>query len=272
MLQAGIQGAQAVERAIAILRAVALLQRRGASLATIMLATGLSRSTAFRLLRCLVEQRLLNFDDAHKFYFIGPLAYELGLAGKGLADDLAARWRKRLERISAQTALTAYLVARSDTDIVCLDTVQAETAIRAVPLAIGQRLPLGVGAGSLAILSSLADDEIEAIIAANHPMLRMYGRGLLTPAELHRRIARTRAKGYAYSSQSVAQGVVGVGVVIPGPDQITQLAISVSMVGTQIKEPEQERLIDAMRQELGAGTRAGKPGLRADRGDAYEQR
>ena len=180
------EGAQAIGRATEILRVVARIQRSGATLANVCRATNLSRSTAFRMLRSLTEERLLEYDaDAHRYY-IGPLAYELGLAAQGQAD-LIASWRERIERIALRTGLTTYLVARSDSEVVCLATAQGSGVIRAVPLTIGQRLPLGVGAGSLAILSSLDDAEVEGILSANAQKLVLHGGGKLTPAILRLR-------------------------------------------------------------------------------------
>ena len=53
-------GAQAIRRAVEIVRTVAQLQRSGASLSRIARAVGLSTSTTFRILRSLTEERLLT--------------------------------------------------------------------------------------------------------------------------------------------------------------------------------------------------------------------
>jgi DNA-binding IclR family transcriptional regulator len=240
------EGTQAITRAIEILRAVARVQRGGATLSKVIRATDLSRSTAFRLLRCLTQERLLHFDEEQRVYCIGPLAYELGLAGKGQAD-IVANWHAHIARVSAKTGLTTYLVARSDTEVVCLDTVQGTSVVRAVPLIVGQRLPLGIGAGSLAILSSLPDEEVEAVIASNTLKLPMYGDGRLTPAKLRQRVEMTRANGFAYSRESVAKGISGVGVTIQRHGDLAQIAISVSLVGTQLDANEQSRLVNTIR-------------------------
>lgn len=241
------EGAQAVGRAVEILRAVARCQRTGANLSKIMSITTLSRSTAFRLLRYLTEERLLDFDEQQRFYYLGPLAYELGLAARGQAD-LVAKWREHVERIAAKTGLTCYLVARSDAEIVCLAVAHGPSIVRAVTLDVGQRLPLGIGAGSLTILSSLPDDEVDAIIASHGPKLRMYDSGRLSPRVLRQRVEMTRAKGYAFSQNSVATGVVGVGVLVPRGNELTQLALSVSSVGGQMDGTERARLAEIIRK------------------------
>lgn len=243
------EGAQAVGRAIEILRAVARCQRSGATLSKIVSVTELSRSTAFRLMRFLTEERMLAFDDQQRRYYVGPLAYELGLATRG-QSDIVSQWKDRIDRLAATTGLTAYLVARSDNEVVCLVASHGSSVVRAVPLETGQRLPLGVGAGSLAILSSLPDAEIESVIASNRPTLRMYGGGRLTPEVIRRRVAVTRGRGYSFSQGSVASGVVGVGVAIPSENELTQLAVSVSLVGTHLEPAKQVEIAKAIRKIL----------------------
>jgi DNA-binding IclR family transcriptional regulator len=246
------EGAQAIGRAVEVLRVVARIQRSGATLANISRATNLSRSTAFRILRSLTEERLLEFDAEVHRYYVGPLAYELGLAARG-RTDLVSAWRERIDRVALSTGLTTYLLARSDSEAVCLATAQSSAVIRAVPLVVGQRLPLGVGAGSLAILSSLDDAEVEEILAANAHKLTIYGGGGLTPAILRQRIDYARDAGYAFSQDSVAPGLVGVGIVVSPPGALQQLALSGSMPATHLDRTEQARLAATIREIARAG-------------------
>lgn len=246
----GTTGAQAVARSIAVLRSVAALTPASASLAAVVRMTGLNRTTAFRLLQCLVDERMLAFDSVTKIYCVGPLATELGLAGGGF-QHIAAPWRDAIQRISHRCSLTAYLVVRTGSEVVCLESVQAQTPLRAVPLVPGQRLPLGIGAGSLAILSSLDDDDVAAILDDNKTQRAAQVSPQLTRDELLHRVARTRETGFAYSSQSVALGIVGLGVAIPRGDGLVQLAASVSKAAEAMDVSEQERLAQIIREELG---------------------
>jgi DNA-binding IclR family transcriptional regulator len=229
----GREGTQVLHRAMQVLRAVACIQHAGATLAAITRTTALSRSTAFRLVHFLTDEGLLEYDRERGTYHIGPLAFELGLAARGPAE-LIGSWRPRLEQISSATRMTAYLVARSGTDVVCLATAEAPSILRAVSLVVGQRLPLGVGAGSLAILSSLEDEEIHALMALNKDRFGMYGDSLLTAEKLWPRIKFARNKGFAFSEDSVAQGVRGIGIAMSGTAQLTRLAVSVSAPSSQV--------------------------------------
>jgi len=222
-------GAQAIRRAVDILRAVAHIQRMGATLSRVALATGLSTSTAFRILRSLSEERLLRYDPMGRCYYVGALAYELGLAA--LAEEqVQAGWRNVVDQIARETNLTTYLMARSDKDAVCLLCAQGSTALRAVPMDVGQRLPLGVGAGSLAILATLEDEEIAEILISQRARLELYPGGKARPERILERVEVTRQQGFAFSDGIVASGSTGIGVAIMPHDGLTQLAISVSAV------------------------------------------
>ncbi len=244
-----IGGAQAIRRAVGLLRAVAMTQRSGANLATLARATQLSRSTAFRILHSLSEEGLLDYDVGSHCYALGPLAYELGLAAPD-RSPLISRWSDRLARVRNATGMTTYLVARSDLEIVCLATLHGLGTVRAVPLEVGDRLPLGIGGGSLAILASLDDNEVAAVIAANANRLPLYGGGKLSAEELYRRVATTRSKGYSCSRNAAVQGVVGIGMRVADQPGLTQLAISISIPASELSPSEEVRLAGLLRENL----------------------
>lgn len=253
-----IQGTQVLARSIDVLRLVAQIQRMGATLATITRASGLSRSTAFRIIRFLTQERLLQYDEASGHYSIGPLAFELGLAAK-TQTDLIDRWQPRVNEVSRMTGMTCYLMVRSDAEAVCIATAESFSILRAVPLIVGQRLPLGVGAGSLALLSSLDDDEVRSIVELNRPRLGLMGDGRLTPDILWERIELARERGYAISQNSVADGVIGVGRTIPDTGMLMRLAISVSAPASQMRTDQ----FESIARIISDVTRAG--GQEADR-------
>lgn len=239
--QAGVSGAQAIRRAMEVVRAVAQIQRSGANLSRVAHATGLSTSTAFRILRSLTEERLLRYDEGDRCYNVGPLAFELGLAA---LSEVQARteWRDTVDRVACLTRLTTYLMARSDSEAVCLLCVQGSTAIRAMPVDVGQRLPLGIGAGSLAILSTLDDDEIQRILAVNESRLDLFPGGKRKAKQIPERIEFVRRRGFSVSTGTVALGVIGIGVPIARSQGSPQLAISVSAVVDMINPAEAKEI------------------------------
>lgn len=240
----GIAGAQAIRRALDVIRAVAQFQRSGASLSRVAQATGLNASTTFRILRSLTEERMLRYDEKERHYYLGLLAFEIGLATQG-QSQVQERWREAVEQVSRRTRLTTYLMARSDREAVCLLCIQGSMVIRAMPMDVGQRLPLGIGAGSVAILATLEDEEIERILDAQESRLDLFPRGKDEAQRILQRVAETRVNGYSISAGSVAAGTVGVGVAILPSPGLLQLAISVSAVSDTI-DPDEAKHIAAI--------------------------
>ena len=247
-------GAQAIRRAVEVVRLVAQIQRLGASLSRVTHASGLKTSTAFRILRSLNEERLLRYDQADRCYYVGPLAYELGLAAAAEAQ-IHINWRGTVEGIARATGLTTYLVARADIDSVCLLCAQASTALRAVPMEVGQRMPLGVGAGSLAILASLKDEEIDRILSAHPTRLAALPGGEVKPKRILKHIEFARRHGFALSSEAIAPGVTGIGVAILPPNGLTPLAISVSAVANSISQLKAKKIASVISAAIGTRNR-----------------
>lgn len=242
-------GAQAIRRSVAIIRTVAQLQRSGATASRVAHALALSRPTVFRILRSLAEERMLLFDEENRSYWVGPLVYELGLAA---APDgpMPHEWGAVVRQVAERTRLTSYLIGRSGNEAVCLLCVQGAATIRAMPVEAGQRVPLGIGAGSLAILASLEDDEIHRIISAGAGRLEPFPGKNLSPDELLEAVARTRQKGYSVSSGTVARGVSGVGVLVPIRDRQLPLAVTVSAVASMLPEQEVARLASTIAKAI----------------------
>lgn len=222
-------GVQAVRRSLEIVRTVAQIQRSGAGLTRIAKAAGLTVPTAYRLLRTLTDERLLAFNASDRTYHIGPLAFELGLAA--FPETLPhVRWQGTVEAVARRTRLTSYLMARSENEAVCMLCAQGATAIRAMPMEVGQRIPLGIGAGGLAILASLDDDDIRAIVRLHGTRYHLFPAGKRSEAEVMERVAKTREDGFSISSGTVADGVTGVGVMVPKGLSASASAITVSAV------------------------------------------
>ncbi len=234
-------GAQAIRRAMDVVRAVAQFQRSGATLSRIAHATGLSTSTAHRILRSLTEERMLRHDEPTRSYRLGLLAFEIGLATQA-ESQVQPYWREAIEDIARKTRLTTYLMARSDCEAVCLLCEQGTMRIRAMPVEVGQRLPLGIGAGSLAILATIPEDEVSEVLAANEQRFRMFPGSAAQAPVILERVAQSREAGFAVSSGSVADGLVGVGVPVLPRRGLLQLAISVSAVADVLDTDEARQI------------------------------
>jgi DNA-binding IclR family transcriptional regulator len=227
MSQADVRndGTQAIRRAASILRLISKNPRPGATLREISESVRLSRSTTHRILKCLVDEQLLAQSEDAKRYTIGDLTAELGLAS-GKWQGATLRWRSVLESLATDTGATIYLMGRSGIESVCLDKAEGTAVVRVIPVEVGQRRPLGVGAGAAAILAAMPDAERESAIRSIEPHLCRYS--TLTGAALRQIIQNARSSGFAESLGQVAEGVYGLGVSIPDARGSAMLALSLA--------------------------------------------
>jgi DNA-binding IclR family transcriptional regulator len=242
---ARVPGAQAVFRAIELLKLVGLNHERGMPLAALVASTGLDRTTTYRLLSSLVQTGLVARDE-RKLYRLGLEAMQLGLATMSRVPILE-RCRPMMIRLARRTEDTVYLVVRNGDYAHCIHYEEGAFPIKALVLQVGGLRLLGVGSAGAALMATLDDDELEAFHArrrAEMPVERSL-------AQLRRQVAQTRRRGYACTDNLVAEGVSGVGVyfeVTPG----TYAAISVGAIRSRMHEDRREWIAQLMFEELRA--------------------
>lgn len=198
---------QTVGRAILLLRLIASSQSRHLRLVDIAERAGLDKSTTHRLLQRLVQERMLAKDPGERGYRLGPLLHELGLAALP-ENNLREVANAPLQALAAATGDMAFLVKRSGFESVCLDRIAGNFAIQTLTQGVGDRHPLGVGVGGLAILAALSGAEQAIVLRAVAPQLRRYR---LSEKALRERVAQTQADGYALDEGSAALEVTAMG-------------------------------------------------------------
>src|SRR5699024_3683954 len=157
---------RSLTRAIAILKTVCQAQSTGIRLAAITRATALSKTTTIRLIQTLVAEEMLarQPDGA---YVLGPAAHALGRQDSH-RSALTSAARSVLRRRAIAWGDAAFLSIRHDLHSICLIREDRSYPLKTHVLQPGTRLPLGVGAGGIAMLAALSDDAIERCMAANH--------------------------------------------------------------------------------------------------------
>lgn len=237
-------GVQSLQRAAAILTTVARRGPVGLGLAEISRRTSLPHGTARRILSSLMDSRLICQDEQTRRYSTGPLLYELG-ASSPHQSRLIRQARPALERLSAETSDTIYLVARSGLDAVCLERIEGRHPIRVVTMGVGERRPLGQGAAGLAILAALDDTEIVSVLRDNRTEYETFGREL---TDVRASIETARSLGYAPTDGLLTPGVAGLGMVIRSSDGIPIAGISIASVTARIFSERTESLVASLRQ------------------------
>jgi DNA-binding IclR family transcriptional regulator len=233
-----------LKRGVVILKILATAGSRGLSLTQVAERADLPHPTAHRVLRQLVEERLAARNDELKRYRLGPLVYELGVAGSTLYD-LRDLCDGSMHALSAETTDTVYLVVRSGFEAVCMHRLEGSFPIRTLVLEVGSRRPLGVGAGGLALLSALEVGERKQVLERVGARLNEFGK--LTPEEVERACVATSTRGFSIIQDTVNLGVSAVGRVFRDPMGQPLGALSVAALSHRMPSQRIARIAELLK-------------------------
>ncbi|MDR6759354.1 DNA-binding IclR family transcriptional regulator [Mycoplana sp. BE70] len=225
-----LQGMQSLERAMLTLRVVAEIGPSGAKLADVAEATGLSRSTAHRFLGALAQLGLLEQDEASGAYYLGmDLSYFGAIAANryGLRDIA----HPSMERLTERTGDTVYMSIRRNYESVCIERFEGDYPIKTLTLDVGDKRPLGVGAGSLALLAFQPDDFVSRAIAVNATAMKAWN---ISATEVFGFVEETRKQGFAYNPGRVAPGMTAIGVPVLGANGEAVAALGVGAITSRM--------------------------------------
>jgi len=238
-------GAQSVDRALALLALIGRHSAGGVSLSHLVAATGLNKATVRRLTLALIRAGLVEQNAESRAYHLGEEAYLLGLLAQG-RHGLLSQAMDQVQKLARITGDASFISVRRGLHSVCLHREDGAYPIRTYALMPGGHHPLGVGAGSLAMLAALPDTEIDGILTANaeelastYPRLSLNG--------LRAQVAQTRESGIALNPGLIFEDSWGLGVALRGPDGAVVGALSLAAVESRMKEPRRAELSRALR-------------------------
>jgi DNA-binding IclR family transcriptional regulator len=244
-----MKGAQAVDRALSLLSMVGRHAERGVGLTDLVVQTGSNKPTVRRLLLALMRAGLVDQDQASRRYYLGEEAYVLGSLSSRRFGLLQLA-QGGLRRISRQTEDSSFLSVRRDSFSLCLYREEGTWPVRTHALQAGFEHPLGIGAGSLAMLAALPDDEIDQIFAMNaQTIASKYP--MVTEADLRQGVEMTRTNGFSLNPGLIIANSWGVGVAIRNPDSSVAGALSIAAIDSRLRPERQPELAQLLREEVG---------------------
>jgi len=155
----------------------------------------LPRTTAFSIVRTLSKRRMLEFVDG-RGYRLGQQIASLAQHAAG-SKSLIGVVHPWLERISRETAETAFLAVPYGDQIVFVDKVEPSQVIR-YSAQIGTRRPLYCTAHGKIVLATKSAAELDAYLA-DTKLEAHSSRTIVDPAALRKEMARIRKQGFAVS-------------------------------------------------------------------------
>ncbi len=241
-------------RASAVLRHIGSRGSRGTSTAEVVIATGLARSTAQRVLSALEAEGLVDRDDARARWYLGP---EMFLLGAVAAEryDVTSTVRPVLEQLAEQTGESAFFSVRRESETVCLAGVEGSFPLRSHVLYEGIRFPLGVASAGLAILAHLPVSDVEEYIRREGDSLATAWGDSHAASALLRRVATVRRAGYAVNPGLIVPGSWGVGAAIFDHTGAPKWALSLTGVESRFSRGRAAQLGQVLLEHAHAVTR-----------------
>lgn len=238
-------GAQSLRRALQLLRLLAQHQEAGIRLADVMAAAQLERSTAHRLLACLVEEQFAERDPDGKVYRLGVNAMQLGFAAMRRVP-LVEPCRPLMQRLARVSGDTVFLVVRQGDHCLCLHREEGPFPVKVFTTDVGGLRLLGLGAGGLALMAALGDEEVQRIFERH---ASDYAQAGFTRERLLQAVRHTRNQGWSTIEDTLTVGVSGVGLTFaPAPG--TLAAISFGAITPRLPPARKQELALLLRAEL----------------------
>lgn len=213
--------------------------------------TEINASTCFNLLKTLVHERLISFDEATKTYSLGLGLVEMAKGSLEKAS-YARLLHPHLREIADRHNVTATLWQRAPQErVVLVDLAESSSAIR-IHMSIGQRLPMYIAAlgRCMAAHSGLSTLELRTKLSAlrwqDGPSFETY----------MREVEGVRQHGYAIDHGNYERGVLTVSSPVLDAQSRPQLAVSAVGFATQFTDSSLNALCEDLRERCREATQA----------------
>jgi DNA-binding IclR family transcriptional regulator len=237
-----LSGTQALDRAIAVLGAVAAA-RSSLSVAEIAAQVDLPESTTYRVVQTLRRSGLLS-RTGRSTIRMGPAVFALARAAqRQIGDDIPMIALPFMRQLVEATGETAILTIPHGMDVVCMETVEGPQPLH-VSFPKLSVTPLFAGS-AVAALPPQAPPAVSLVLASARG--RRYADGdLITEEHLRQKIESVRKSGFAISRGEVDAGATSVGVpVFEGPGRCVA-AMSVAAPTERVTDTVLDSLVAAV--------------------------
>lgn len=225
-------GAQTLRRGLAVLRLLTRVGPGGLRMTEINRRLGLTRPTAIRLTRTLVDEGFVLHDRATGCYRLGPEAFAVGLAAEP-SYELQRLAAPMLRSIAMETGDTVFFSVLHGHEAIALSRDEGDFPIRNQLIKPGDRFPLGVGAGACALLAALDDEGVDDVLARS-AALRAERYPRCTDDALRELVRQTRGLGYCVQPGLVLEDSWAVGVAVHDAQGRPVGAISVAALRSRL--------------------------------------
>jgi DNA-binding IclR family transcriptional regulator len=238
-------GTQSIDRTTKIINYIASFNVEGVRLVDLATNLNLSRPTVHRILLFLITEGWIMRPKNSQRYFLGHALFELGLTAAP-QFKLRELCLPSLERIARKTQQVSFLTISSGNDAISIARSKGVN-FELSALQIGVHRPLGIGAGSLALLMLLQDEEVSSIVMKNARRLRSFAD--MSTTTLLESVKLCRQQGFASHDERLLRGHSGVAVPIIDSSGHVLGAISVTIPSPSIPIEKLYEVVSALQKE-----------------------
>ena len=201
-----------------------------------------SRSTAHRSLAMLAQHDFVRQDSRTKLYEAGPALLQIGLAAVSRLDIRTVA-QPYLHKLSEVTGETVHLVMLTGRDVLFLDGVESNRAVRN-GLRIGALVPAHTTAGGKSILATLPPRRLRALYPEDNLEV-LTDTTLRRFEDLERALERIREVGYATNNQESEDGLCAAAASVTDGSSLLRVMPALTVAGPR------DRLSPERMEELG---------------------
>ena len=249
-------GVQSVDRALQIIETLAE-DDEGYRLSDLAVRTGLSTSTAHRLLTTLEKRRFVQFDRPESKWHVGARSFTVG-ATFARRRNFTAQAVPYLRKLRDLTRETANLAVVDDEFIIVLTRMESREIMRSLTK-VGGRVAMVTSGVGKAVLATYLDADVNAIIR-HRGMPRLTEKSIVRPSDLFRELRTIRRQGYAVDDEEAQVGLRCVAAVVHNNCAEALAAISVSGMTSRVTD-ERLPMIGRMVREVAAELTAALGGV-----------
>ncbi len=217
----------------------------GLALNQIVERSGFSKTTAFRVLANMQDVGFVFQDPESRLYLLGHKLAQISQTAA--RSNIAGMAQRGMARLAALSEDTVFLSVPEGAAAICVARETGAYPIRTLTLNIGDRRPMGVGAGALALFCAMSDEKRASILAANQGWMDDYG---LTNTDIKSGYTTYQQTGYAANIGRIVAGTSAVSVPVITASKRAVGALAIGAVDARMTfERITEILMPALTQE-----------------------
>ncbi|MBB4095205.1 IclR family transcriptional regulator [Ochrobactrum pecoris] len=238
-------------RALDILIVLGEAGADGFALADIAERIGEAKPAVHRSLVSLLQKGFAEPAGKHGFYRLGP-AIPMLARGQARLEPLISKFRPGMTEFARRSGHTVYMMVQAGVDAVCAEMV-SRFPDRQFTMGVGGRVPMGVAAGSVALMSIMPEADCLALLEANaprylsHPSVQYVDKAVVMS-----QIEDARRRSFAVNMAYYLPGEGGLGLPVraTSPYELNA-AISFTAPLEMMTEDWLPKIIDELRDCLG---------------------